>query len=192
MKAHHLLGVMLLTAVVGACHASSPPSDDAAAAAPPPRPAEASAQAPNADAVLASMDTRTPVPLLPMMANHQKQNMRDHLVAVQEITAGIAANDFAAIEHASSRIGFSEQMGAMCKHMGAGAAGFTDRALAFHHTADGIGDAAKRHDMKAVLAKLNETLSACTSCHATYKQRVVDDATWTSLTNQQAPASMAP
>jgi len=136
------------------------------------------------------MDSRTPVPLLPMMANHQKQNMRDHLVAVQEITAGIAASDFAAIERASGRIGFSEQMGAMCKHMGAGAAGFTERALAFHHTADGIGDAAKRHDMKAVLAKLDETLSACTSCHATYKQRVVDDATWTSLTNQQAPATM--
>jgi DNA-binding MarR family transcriptional regulator len=36
------------------------------------------------------MDTRAPVPLLPMMANHQKQNMRDHLVAVQEIVAALA------------------------------------------------------------------------------------------------------
>lgn len=79
--------------------------------------------------------------------------------------------------------------GRACKHMGAGAAAFTARALAFHHTADGIGDAANRHAMRAVLAKLDETLSACTSCHATYEEHVVDDATWTSLTNEQAPAS---
>lgn len=190
MNAQPLLGVLLLTCLVGACHASSAPSDDASAASPS-RPAEATAAAPNADSVLASLDTRTPVPLLPMMANHQKQNLREHLVAVQEITTGIAASDFAGIEHGASRIGFSEQMGNMCKHMGAGASGFTERALAFHHTADGIGEAAKHHDMKAVLAKLNETLAACTSCHATYKQRVVDEATWASLTKVPAPASMS-
>lgn len=32
--------------------------------------------------MLDGMDTRAPVPLLPMMANHQKQNMRAHLQAV--------------------------------------------------------------------------------------------------------------
>lgn len=174
MKTPQLIATMVIAGVLGACRttAAPAPADDAG---------------PNADAVLAAMDVRTPVPLLPMMANHQKQNMRDHLVAVQEITAGVAANDFAAIERAAHRIGFSEQMGAMCKHMGAGASGFSDRAVAFHHTADGIGDAAKGHDMNAVLAKLDETLAACTSCHATYKQRVVDDATWTALTKQPAP-----
>ena len=35
-----------------------------------------------AHASLEEMDTRVAVPLLPMMANHQKQNMRDHLLAV--------------------------------------------------------------------------------------------------------------
>ena len=167
--------LLLVTASSSACRGSSEESADASAVR---------SSSPSADEVLASMDTRTAVPLLPRMANHQKQNMREHLVAVQEITAGVSANDFAAIERGASRIGFSEQMGAMCQHMGAGAAGFSDRALAFHHTADGIGVAAKLHDMPSVLSKLNETLAACTSCHATYKQRVVDEATWASLTDR--------
>ena len=131
-----------------------------------------------AQAALDRLDSRLPVPLLPMMANHQKQNMREHLVAVQEIVAGIGANDFAAIEKASKRIGYSEQMGQMCSHMGAGAQGFTEQALTFHHTADKIEDAARSSDMKAVLSALNETLNTCTSCHATFKQHVVDAEEW--------------
>ena len=180
--------LLLATVFVGACRESSDLPAEASAVTEP-RPSADAVIAPahqSADAVLASMDGRTPVPLLPAMANHQKQNMREHLVAVQEITAGVSASDFAAIEHGASRIGFSEQMGAMCHHMGAGAAGFSERALAFHHTADGIGAAAKRHDMPAVLSKLSETLAACTSCHESYKQRVVDEATWASLTNQSS------
>jgi hypothetical protein len=65
------------------------------------------------------MDSRKPVPLLPMMANHQKQNMREHLVAVQQIVAALAIDDYSAIEQAAGRIGFSEQMGQMCTQMGA-------------------------------------------------------------------------
>lgn len=190
MKRRYVLALSTFC-VLGGCRTSTEPSGDASAAIPP-QTVEPAAHAKTAEAVLASMDARTPVPLLPMMANHQKQNMRDHLVAVQEITAGVAANDFSAIEHGASRIGFSDQMGAMCKHMGAGAAGFTDRALAFHHTADGIREAAKRRDMKVVLVKLNETLTACTSCHATYKQQVVDDATWASLTGEKAAGHHPP
>jgi hypothetical protein len=113
-----------------------------------------------------------------MMANHQKQNMREHLVAVQQIVAAVGANDFAAIEKAASRLGYSEQMGQMCTHMGAGAPGFTEQAVAFHHTADGIGAAARAQDQAAVLLALDQTMRACTSCHATFKQQVVDDAAW--------------
>jgi hypothetical protein len=40
------------------------------------------------------MDQRAALPLLPMMANHQKQNMRDHLLAVQQIVAALASDDF--------------------------------------------------------------------------------------------------
>jgi len=58
---------------------------------------------------------------------------------------------------------------------------FTERALAFHHTADKISQAAKHRDQDAVVTALAATLAACTSCHATYKQRVVDEATWSAL-----------
>jgi hypothetical protein len=134
------------------------------------------------------MDTRSPVPLVPMMANHQKQNMRDHLAAVQEIVAAVAVNDFAAMEKAAGRIGYSAQMGAMCTHMGAGAPGFTEAALHFHHTADSIAEAAKRQDTQGVVTALSATLSTCTSCHSTFKQEVVDDATWASMSKQAPPA----
>jgi hypothetical protein len=41
----------------------------------------------------AAMDKRAPIPLTPMMAEHQKGMMRDHLVAVQEIVrVGIPAS----------------------------------------------------------------------------------------------------
>lgn len=135
-----------------------------------------------AEAALDAMDQRAAVPLLPMMANHQKQNMRDHLLAVQEIIAALGSDDFAAIERAVKRIGFSEQMGQMCTHMGRGAPGFAEQALDFHHAADRIADAARQRDRARVLVELGATLQTCTSCHAKWKQRVVDDATWQQLT----------
>ena len=125
--------------------------------------------------VLDGLDARKPVPLLPMMAQHQKENMRDHLLVVQRIVSATARGDFAEVAHASKDIGYSEAMGRMCEHMGASAPGFTEQALAFHHTADGIAQAAAKNDTAAVLVALSDTLSACTSCHASYKQRVVGE-----------------
>lgn len=135
-----------------------------------------------AQAALDALDARTPVPLLPMMADHQKRNMRDHLLAVQEIATAAARDDFDGVERAARRIGFSEQMGAMCEHMGAGAPGFTALALEFHHTADGIVEAARQKDATRVLKALGDTLAVCTHCHRTFKQRVVDPAAWAELT----------
>lgn len=141
-------------------------------------PSAAAPSAPTAADDLDRLDSRSPLPLLPMMANHQKQNMRDHLVVMQEIVAALVIADYPAVEHAAARIGFSEQMGQMCTHMGAGAAGFTEQALAFHHTADGIVEAARARNGTGVLTALSMTLQACTSCHAEWKQQIVDDATW--------------
>jgi len=141
-----------------------------------------------AQASLEQMDTRVAVPLLPMMANHQKQNMRDHLLAVQEIVLAAGREDFAGIARAASRLAFSPQMGQMCTHMGAGAKGFTEQALAFHHTADSIGIAARQQDRGAVMKALGATLQACTGCHETFRQRVVDEATWSHLTSTVASA----
>jgi hypothetical protein len=130
---------------------------------------------------LARLDSRKPIPLLPMMANHQRQNMRDHLVAVQEILGALSKDDFKAVSTSAGRLGYSETMGNMCKHMGSGAPGFADAALAFHHAADTIAVAAAQRSHKKVLVSLSETLGHCTSCHAAWKQEVVDAETWNNL-----------
>jgi len=135
--------------------------------------AGASVATPTANEALNQFDRRRPVPLLPFMAQHQKQNMREHLEAVQELVAATAVGDFEKVQTAAKRMGFSESMGRMCEHMGAGAPGFTEQALRFHHTADEIAKAATQQDSAAVLAALSKTLTTCTSCHATYKQQVV-------------------
>ncbi len=59
----------------------------------------------------ASMDRRAPLPLLAMMAEHQKQNMREHLMAVQGIVAAISRDDMDGVAKAAGRIGYSEAMG---------------------------------------------------------------------------------
>ena len=69
--------------------------------------------------------------------------------AVQEIVAASAADDFAGVERAARRIGFSESMAPMCTHLGVGAPPFTERALEFHHTADGITAGARQNDPDA-------------------------------------------
>ena len=134
-----------------------------------------------AQAALDRIDGRTPLPLLPMMAAHQKQSMREHLQAVQEMTASLAIGDFAGVKQAAERLGSSQQMTRMCEHMGAHAPGFTETAMSFHETADTIGAAAERQDRDAVLTALTRTLAACTGCHSNYKQHVIDEATWAAL-----------
>ena len=68
-------------------------------------------------------------------------------------------------------------MGRMCEHMGAGAPGFTEKAIRFHKTADTIVLAAKHRSSTEVLTALNNTLTQCTSCHSTYRQQIVNEET---------------
>ncbi len=126
-------------------------------------------------------DPRTPLPLTAMMADHQKQEMRDHLRVIQEVTIALSEENFDAIVASAARIGWSDQQAAMCKHMGAGAPGFAERGEQFHHTADGIAEAARQHDHAGVEAALGATLATCTGCHETYRQQIVDDAAFTDL-----------
>jgi cytochrome c556 len=146
--------------------------------------ATASSTSQDPTAELAALDPRRPLPLQPMMAWHQKQNMMEHLVAIQRITDALARDDWDEVARAAARIGSSPQMQMMCRHMGAGAAGFTDMALDFHRRADAIGEAARARDEAAVLRATAKTLQACTGCHAVFRQEVVDAATWGARTGQ--------
>lgn len=128
-------------------------------------------------------DARRPLPLLPMMAAHQKRNMREHLEAVQEIVAALAANDFDAVQRSARQLGYSNEVAQICQHFGMASAAFTREALAFHHTADRIAVAARARNRSRVLAELSTTLRACRSCHANWKQEIVDEPTWNRLTS---------
>jgi hypothetical protein len=163
------LALASVLAAVAACRGEAQKAD---ATAPPVQAASASAGASlcAAHQALDTMDQRQAVPLLPMMANHQKQMMRDHLVSVQGIADGLARNDFAAIETAAKKSG--------CSHMGTGAPGFTEQAITFHKSADAIADAARSKDRDAVVRGLAATLATCVGCHAKWKQQIVDDGTW--------------
>jgi cytochrome c556 len=131
---------------------------------------------------MSTSDKRQPLPLLATMAAHQKASMREHLAAIQAIVSAIDHDDMDVVAKASARLGYSEAMGQMCEHMGAAAPGFTPMALNFHHTADTIGDAARRGDRAGVLSALARTLQTCVGCHATYRQEIVDEETWKRLT----------
>ena len=159
-------------------------------AVPMPGAADEGASGCEALARLEQMDPREPVPLQPMMAWHQKQNMQQHLVAIERITGALSREDWEAVAEAAATIESSPQMQQMCQHMGAGAEGFTPLALKFHERADGIGEAAREQDTAGVLRATSETLQACTSCHATYRQQVVDAPTWEQLTGSSSPAHM--
>ncbi len=167
---------------VVALAASCDPLPAAHAQPPPARPAAAK------PAVAKPIDTRTALPLLPMMAAHQRASMRDHLLAVQEITAALSEADFDGVAKAAKRLGSSDEMQQQCTHMGAAAPGFTERALEFHRTADGIGLAATHKNPEETLRALSNTLARCTSCHQTYRQEIVDDKTWSQLTGTPPPA----
>lgn len=181
------LGLLVLVVGCGSAEPSPPPEAPSAG----PQPAEE--DAPGACApieALDALDPRMPVPLQPMMAWHQKQNMMEHLVAIQRIAAGAAAEDWEAVAEASALIESSPQMQTMCRHMGAGAEGFTDLALEFHSRADAIGVAARAEDGPEVLRTTAHTLEACTSCHAAYRQQVVGAETWQERTGSAHDPAM--
>ncbi|MEO6773384.1 MAG: cytochrome c [Kofleriaceae bacterium] len=134
--------------------------------------------APQATVPAQSLDGRTPIPLTAMMANHQKQEMRDHLRVVQEITSALTKDDFDAIAASAARIGWSDKQAMMCKHMGAGAPGFAEAGQHFHETADGIAAAARRRDRAGVVSALDATLQTCVGCHESYRQDIVDEVTF--------------
>jgi hypothetical protein len=168
LTSYATLGVMM--ALAGCRESSAEPARRPAAA-------PSALPKPGGTASPVSGDNRAPVPLTATMAAHQKRDMRDHLRVVQEITAALSRDDFDAIAGSVARIGWSEQQAAKCKHMGAGAPGFAAMGEHFHKTADQISVAARRRDRSGVVHALNDTLQMCVSCHESYRQEIVADAT---------------
>ena len=122
-------------------------------------------------------DVRTLVKLPPALMSHTLANMRDHLMALQEISEalGRGQNDKAA-KVAEDRLGMSSLglHGAheVAKHM---PKGMQDAGTAMHRAASRFALEAQTSsvtgDLKPAVGALSEVMAACAGCHAGYRFR---------------------
>jgi hypothetical protein len=122
-------------------------------------------------------DPRVLVNLPPQLADHTLANMRDHLLALQEISEALAQgkNDKAAAT-AEQRLGMTSLRlhGAheVAKYM---PEGMQQAGTAMHRAASRFAIEAQNSDvtgdLKPALAVLGEVMNACVACHAGYRFR---------------------
>jgi len=114
-------------------------------------------------------DSRISLHLSPEMKQGQLANMRSHLEAVRNIVGLIATGDFdKASDIAHHKLGLTPEMKKMCNMFGND--DFKKLGLAFHQSADTLGDVLKTGDMQASLNALHTTMNSCVQCHATFRQ----------------------
>lgn len=118
-------------------------------------------------------DTRQLVELPPMMQQHMLSNMRDHLLALNEILASMASNELdKAAKIAEQRIGMSslEKHGAshMAKFM---PPGMQQAGTSMHQAASRFARKAEEGDVLPAYQMLSEITSACVACHMGYRIR---------------------
>ncbi len=114
-------------------------------------------------------DKRIPLNLPPMMAQHQKAHMREHLKAVNEVVHYIAAKDFAqASKTAQEKLGLTAQMKQMCDNMPNET--FRTMGIDFHKSADALAEVLKTKDADRSLKALDAVLVKCVGCHEMFRQ----------------------
>jgi hypothetical protein len=123
----------------------------------------------------AAEDSREPVAMPTMMQEHMRANMRDHLLALGEIQAALAAGQYdAAAEIAERRLGMTSLDAHGARHV----AGFMPEGMqvtgtAMHHAASRFAvtaqEAAVTGDLARALGGLAEVTQQCVECHAGYR-----------------------
>jgi hypothetical protein len=121
----------------------------------------------------AGADARELVQLPAMMQEHMLLNMRDHLVALNDILARMAAGNLeAAAEVAESRLGMSslEVHGAshMAKFM---PEGMQKAGTQMHRAASRFALKAQEGEALPAYQALSEVTAACVGCHQAYRIR---------------------
>lgn len=114
-------------------------------------------------------DPRTSLNLPAPMRRHQLAMMREHLKAVNDIIAYMAEgkfNDASQIAH--DKLGLTQEMKKMCKMFGND--DFRKIGLAFHKSADALGDTLAKGDLRQSLRALHSTMNYCIQCHAAFRQ----------------------
>jgi hypothetical protein len=120
-------------------------------------------------------DQRVAVDMPAMMRAHMLTNMRDHLLAINEIQTLLAAGKYDdAADVAEKRIGLSSLAAHGASHM----AGFMPQAMqdtgtAMHQAASRFAiiaqEAAVTRDLPRALGALSEITASCVACHAGYR-----------------------
>jgi hypothetical protein len=124
---------------------------------------------PHAGTTMGAKDPRISLGMSVPMRLKQLAMMRDHLKAVDEIVGLIAAGKFdkaATIAH--KRLGLTPEMKKMCGMFGNET--FRKMGIAFHKSADHLGDVLKTRDTTASLHALHSTMQYCVSCHQSFRQ----------------------
>ena len=124
-------------------------------------------------AAQANNDERELVQMPTMMQEHMLGNMRDHLEALNEILAKLAADELdEASDIAESRLGMSslESHGAshMAKVMPEGMRRVGTR---MHEAASNFALKAQEGEVVRAYGALSEVTAACVACHSAYRVR---------------------
>ncbi len=124
-------------------------------------------------APIAVGDSRELVQLPEMMQDHMMANMRDHLVAINEILLSLGANEMdKAAEIAEQRLGMSslDAHGAshMAEHM---PVGMRELGENMHRAASRFALKAEEGEPLAAYGALSEVTTACVRCHSRYRIR---------------------
>lgn len=122
-----------------------------------------------------AQDMRTRVEMPSAARETMREDMRDHLLALNEILAAMAKGEMGqAGEIAESRLGVS----AMGKHRALPRDGrpgphmpeaMHSIGVSGHRAASAFADAAVAGDVEAAMALLPEVMGACVACHYAYR-----------------------
>lgn len=122
-------------------------------------------------------DTRELVQMPAPMQEHMLANMRDHLAAMAEIQAALAAGKFdRAADIAENRIGMSSLQAHGASHMAPlMPKGMQEIGTAMHRTASRFARTAQeaqlKDDVPRALNALADLTQQCVACHASYRLR---------------------
>ena len=121
----------------------------------------------------ADEDSRQLVKLPDMMQQHMMSNMRDHLVAINEILTYLANEDFdKAAKVAEHRLGMSSLKSHGASHMAKFMPkGMRQAGTSMHRAASRFALKAEEGEALPAYKALTEVTSACVACHADYRIR---------------------
>lgn len=122
---------------------------------------------------IADEDPRQLVQLPDMMQQHMLSNMRDHLMALNEILVSMSTGELEkAADVAETRLGMSSLESHNASHMAAFMPeGMRQAGNRMHRAASRFSLKAQEGDVLSAYRALSEVTSACVACHSGYRIR---------------------